>query len=855
MTSLTQIARRRGFCTLALLACVTAFAPQPAAARGGSADACVRWPQRHLVIGNDLQSRRFVLEPKGDLEPMPVFKVAEGRSIFHRPFSLLLDVGGKVSLFQSNAPKTCVLARDDGRFPPDKIPVFFVGRPGESLEELKDNAQRLAFDPSAPLDVGIDFSEATFHLRRGGSSFDAIHPFFLCGLAGLLVCEESCPEDTDTLAASLVNVIVSGAPETSQPSRRQEANAPSEIEAPRPLRRSSPPPALPALPRSLPRFTQTPYSPPPALEPAPLPPPRGRSSENATPPAKVECPPCAQQTAPPQKPEAAPSSVPQGQPPATATLPQKEAAPPPASQTQPSKNETLPPAASKTQPPEASPLPPKEEAAPSPAPRAQPPEITAPPPKAPQAEPTPQPKAPEAAPPSTPTPPSAQHIVLAFERKSGEALPAADVIQAEGSLSVEGVPLQEAPEGLTADVPAEAAKKIGDNATLKKLLRRYQLVTVRKEPDRLVLVVDPLYVRAEDLKIEIQNAAGEPVRGCELTLDVSADRQLGTGWAKLKENERLHGLEFAEIDSTYGLSLPADIEPNELLASTAEPGNAARIASTGDGCQLEARPWVSAEELRSKKIVRALKGAGQTLIAVFSTDSKFAGSLGGAAAAEGFWSDALRLVNVVSTAAWEKKVLGRAQAPVSPETGKLQVEGQGGALAGDGSRGASLKILSKGSQEPAGPASIFQVQPIERYHLDIVLKLIREDASIAPQYSVKQESLILVTGSVRETGSYFCQHSVRRDKSPWSSPQWVKQARRTFALEVWSAGAVDAMQRASRIKPAQNAPDGVYICDPPGTEGDKIVLYGITPKVVSDSNARAKAFSWLTGQANTFLKP
>jgi len=434
-------------------------------------------------------------------------------------------------------------------------------------------------------------------------------------------------------------------------------------------------------------------------------------------------------------------------------------------------------------------------------------------------------------------------------------MPAVDVIQAEGSLNVEGVALQAASEGLTADVPAETAKKVGDNAYLKKLLRRHQLVTVKKEPDRLVLVVEPLYLRAEDLKIEIHDAGGEPVRGCELALDVSADRRLGDGWAKLGEKERLHGLEYADTDSHYGLNLPIDVEPNELLISTAEPGNVARLSNTGSGCQLETRPWVSAEELRSGKIVRSLQRTGQTLIAVFSTDSGFAGSIG-PAAAEGFWSDSLRLVNVVSTAAWEKKVLGRGQAPgVSPETGKLQAEGQGGALAGDGTRGASLKILSKGSQDLAGPASIFQVQPIERYHLDIVLKLIREDALIPPQYSVKQEALILVTGSVRETGSYFCQHSVRRDKSPWSSPQWVKQARKIFALEVWSASAVEDMQKASRIKPVQNAPDGVYICNIQGPEGEKIALYGVLPKVVSDANARAKVFSYLTGQANSFLKP
>ncbi len=851
MTSPTQVALRRGFCLLALVACVTTFTPRTAAARGGSEDACVRWTQRQLVIGNDLQARRFVLEPAGSLEAMPVFRVAGGRSIFHRPFKLSLDAfAGRLSIFQSSAPRTCVLARDQSSTPLE-IPVFFVGQAGESLEDLDENSKRLVFDPSASLDAGSAFSEVTFHLKSGGSRFDEIRPFFLCGLAGLLVCEQSCPEDSDTLAASLVNEIVRG--ESFPPSGREEANAP-------PGRRSGPPPTLPTLkPRPLPRFTQAPASPPEPLEPAPMPP-RMRSSENAAPPEKVEicptCPPPAQPA--PQKPEGAPSSAPPAQPPATAPLRPKVEALPPAAQTQPSKNETLPPKVESppSQPSESVTPPPKTEAAPPPASQAQPPENAAPPAKAPQAEPAPQPKAPEAAPPSAPPPPPVQHVVLAFERKNGQAIPAADVIQAEGSLSVEGVRLQAATEGLTADLPADAAKKLGDNAYLKKLLRRYQLVTVRREPDRLVLVVEPLYVPVEDLKIEIHDAAGEPVRGCELALDVSADRRLGDGWSKLGEKERLHGLEFAETDSQYGLNLPTDIEPDELLIGTAEPGNAARLSSTGSGCRLEDRPWVTAEELHSGKIVRSLKGAGQTLIAVFSTDSTFAGSVGGGAAADGFWSDALRLVNVVSTAAWEKKVLARAQAPgVSPETGKLQVEAQGGALAGDGNRGAVLKALGKGSQIPDGPYSIFQVQPIDRYLLDIALKLIREDASIAPRYSVKQEALILVTGSVKDTGSYFCQHSVRRDKSPWSSPQWVRHARKIFALEVWTQGAADDMQKASRIKPAQNAPEGVYSCNIQGPEGDKISLYGIVPKVISDSNARARVFSYLTGQANSFLKP
>ncbi len=67
------------------------------------------------------------------------------------------------------------------------------------------------------------------------------------------------------------------------------------------------------------------------------------------------------------------------------------------------------------------------------------------------------------------------------------------MVQAEGSLSVEGVPLQVSSEGLTADLPPDAAKKAGDSGYLKKLLRRHQLVNLKKEAERLVLVVDPLY--------------------------------------------------------------------------------------------------------------------------------------------------------------------------------------------------------------------------------------------------------------------------------------------------------------------------------------------------------------------------
>ena len=167
MTSPTQIGLRRGFCSLALLACVTMFTPQPTAARGGSEDACARWTQKNLVIGNDLQSRRFVLEPKGGLEEMPFFRVAEGRAVYHKPFSLSLDLAdGRVGIFVSNDPRTCLLARDQSS-QTLRIPVFFVGRPRESLEELRDNAESLVFDPSATLDAGSDFSASRLSFEAG----------------------------------------------------------------------------------------------------------------------------------------------------------------------------------------------------------------------------------------------------------------------------------------------------------------------------------------------------------------------------------------------------------------------------------------------------------------------------------------------------------------------------------------------------------------------------------------------------------------------------------------------------------------------------------------------------------------
>jgi hypothetical protein len=793
--------------SLALLICLAASFHACAHGRGASGDACAMYTQNRLVIGGDLQGRRFVLESKGDIELMPPFRASDGRNVFHRPFSLSLDVGERLSLFYSRAPRTCVLARDEDRQASLKIPVFFIGGAQESIEELKDNADSLAFAPSAWLQADSDFSDVSFHLRRGGSRFGEIRPFFLCGLAGLLVCEQSCPDDSTTLAASLVNEVVKDGNSNYAPSSgRREVRLPSLKEEPRP--RQTVQPAEPApQPKPAPRITPAPVIPQP------------RTTEAERQPFWAPSP-----LQPPAQPKPDAAARPE--------VVQSEKAVPPKVETpsQPEPRQAQPAGNAPAQPQKAEPA-------------------------QPQPEPEQKPQVPEPAPAPAPAPPKTQRFVLAFERKNGEPLSAANVLKAEGNLIVEGAPLQLAPEGLAADLPEEAFQKAGTTDYLKKLLKRHTVISVKNGAGRFVLTVEPRYVRAEDLLIVIRDAAGEPVHGCDLALDVSMGRRLGDGWTKTGETERVRGLEYAEQDATYALSLPADIEPNELLISTAEPGDVGRISNAAPGCELEQRPLVSVDEVRSGKITRFLQKAGPTLIAIFSTDSTFAGRIG-FAAADGFWSEALRLVNVVSTASWEKKVLARAQAPgVSPETGVLQQEGQGGALAGDGNRGTILKSLSNGSHSGPGPLSIFLVQPVERYHLDLALKPIREDASIASRHSVKQEALLLITGSVRETGSYFCQHSVRRDKSPWESPNWVRQARKIFAVEVWSETAINKMQESLRIKAADDAPADIYRCSIPGPEGDKIALYGLSTKALTDDVARTKAFSYLTTKANTFLKP
>src|SRR5208282_5921961 len=169
-----------------------------------------RWPQNRLIVDSGLHARRFTLEAKGHAQQMPPFLEPGARKIYHRTFSLSLDVAEPIAMYYTGTPNTCVIAQDSEKALPFRVPVFFVGSEGQSAEDLKADVERTAFALSASLGAGVDFAEVNFRLRKGGASFGDIRPFFACGLAGLMLCEGYCPGDTPALAGLLVDWVIKG---------------------------------------------------------------------------------------------------------------------------------------------------------------------------------------------------------------------------------------------------------------------------------------------------------------------------------------------------------------------------------------------------------------------------------------------------------------------------------------------------------------------------------------------------------------------------------------------------------------------------------------------------------------------
>ncbi len=680
---------------LALFIASAALPPQHARCADRSPlETCKRWPQNRLIV-DGLQSRRFMLEASGEVKRMPSSVEVNGREIYHRSFSLSLDIPEPIALFQDSPGKVCSVARDTERNVPLWIPVFFVGRPWQSRAELKAGAERTVFAPSERLTDGGNFAEVQFYLKQGSWSFTDIRPFFACGKPGVMLCQGYCPGNSSILAQTLINSVVADS--------------------------ASP---LPEVTRRIP--------------------------------------------------DPAPPAVPV--PPAAAT------APPPAIPSRPLKR-----------------------------------------------------------------------LALAFEDNSGSGIAPADVLEAEGSVSIEGVDLTAADGKLVADLSEAVFARANTAEALRRLFRHYQISTVKIEVSRTVLTAAPLFIRVADIAIKITDAAGKPAGGCDLALDVEPSRRLGHGWKKPEAHERTRGLKLWEEGSSYAPHLPPSIGKNELLIATAEPGAAARLIAIAPGCELESRPLITAEELRSGTISRLLQETRQTLLALLSTDSDFFKSFD-ASSMEGFWSGALDLIGSVSEGPWERKLLARAQFPgPSPETGILE-DRTAGRLAGESTREAIVRKLIAGSRSTPGPLSIMGSQPIKRFHFDPALEPIWADAGIYRGGREGPGALLVISGGIDPNGSYFCRFPAYGETAPWAPLQWTKWTRKLFVLEVWSDIAAEALQKNLRAKPAEGAPSGIYACNLPVSEESKIVLYGVVPSALA-AGTRGSAFAYLTARANSHLRP
>ena len=150
-----------------------------------------------------------MLKVEGDLEQVPPYLELGARRVFHRTFSLSLDTAETIKVFRTTT-RTSIIVLDSGKAQPLRVPVFFVGRDGQPVAELKEDAERSDFTRASSLTDVEDFADVRFHLRRGGWSFPEIRPLFVCGLPSLVLCEGYCPSDTVLLAKSLVGWTLKG---------------------------------------------------------------------------------------------------------------------------------------------------------------------------------------------------------------------------------------------------------------------------------------------------------------------------------------------------------------------------------------------------------------------------------------------------------------------------------------------------------------------------------------------------------------------------------------------------------------------------------------------------------------------
>lgn len=404
---------------------------------------CNYWGKERLLIAPELGGSRLILEPNGPVEPMPPYSVRNDRPVAHRTFVLAATdsrAEGDLDLYLGCEPGECVLAPSEVRRP-FQVPVFFIGRPGQSYADFLRGVENFGFGPSWRVRPFLDFSEAQFTLERGPGYFDDFRPRFQCGLPGIMVCARNCPPRSGSLWRSLVDWTLSGqkwTPPAAEPRRKQSTRVPEQaakgrepldeaLPAPserEPAQRTKPPvperrlaeDGKPVPTPAQPRPTEKPK---PAPSPAPGPPkPAPAPATPATPSAPAQKP-----TVPGRQPEQTPAPAPQPAPSAApapakpAPAPATPAAPPPAPNTIP-------------KPAPGQPAPQPKPAAPAPA---QAPQAA---PKEKQQTPPPAAPAPQTAPPPSAPPPAAGADSLSVRIFSSEALQSGQTAPALANLQI-----------------------------------------------------------------------------------------------------------------------------------------------------------------------------------------------------------------------------------------------------------------------------------------------------------------------------------------------------------------------------------------------------------------------------------
>ena len=725
-------------------------------------------------------------------------------------------------MFSGCEPHECILGPDYGKRRPLRIPVFFIGKPGQSYSALQRDIERLELGPSWPLRRFMDFSRVRFTLSAGPGYLEDYRPFFQCGFPGIVICARKCPDPLGPTRRRIIDFALSGKvfnpppPEEAETQRREGEGQ---------------------------RDTRTPPSRPPA-EPDP--------TREATPPATT-IPPVAQPetTAPPTPPRPPagastavdPSSitvriysrdalaagrVPAGlsnlevlaqvscelpaQPAFTALTEGEGRVPFNRAEGERARRVCL--IIRRDTPLGRSCAVVLYSAA----------ETSA------------------AIEDFSETQCSGrQKLAMTATTSSGAAIPPETILAAEGKLALDNTSFAVDGGELAANLSLAAFKAAVAENGMASAFAQHRLVQQRFENGKLRLILEPLYVRLGDVTIRVVDAKGAPFGGCTLRLNIDAGRRLGTGWEREANGE---GIAVAQSGRIYRVS-----SGGTLLVSTKTDGRAGTLTSTGAACPLAGSIEVTAAELWTMSVTRTVRPLGPLLLAIVSPDDRL-GSLAPRDSIDGFWAAALGFIESASTKGFDTKILGVSQSPGASTTTKIwqRADAGSGLTLTDENRANWIKTLGERSRTPDLPTKQFRA--VERAQLRQMLDVVRTLSAIRSTQSAGQEHVIFISGEVQRGDSDLCRQSARGQMS--NGIPWGEQVRRTIAIELWSDDAVERMDDAAET--VAEVPQ-LYHCRLAGTLAEQVRIFAIKVPAALDAGARDAIFAHIAREAEQFFAP